>query len=475
MNHSILLENQSRRFDISLFRLICFSMFNAWQMGFIYFMGPSLVIDNRTPIPVDMDSATILIAAGYIIAIIYMIAFPQGVIWAQRVFTIGSLITIGGLFLPLPPATLLLLIYAHIFFCCTMIGFESFIICNMMTEKSAISHLTIAYSVALLIIALVQNDSVPISFSAFRLVVVVQLLMMLYFFFVLPTGKQACPRYVKKGDGILCPKHLFSGLCAIGVVTCLMMLCGPAAVADVENGVSIAYLSDAIGSLALYILYKTKKFHPMKVVPMLMSVSVIGYLLLFAAASVPGLTYLACACIGFGFVPCQFLPLYELILLKHYPSKFIVPACMLIAVITVVIQSAMVEVFRNDTQMLLLVYLMIMVILQLLYMSLAPFLLFSLKKKIVSSDVPASTQEAKEPDAPTPEAKLVDSLTPREKEVLDLISYGYSNGDIAKILFLSEHTVKDYTKKIYQKLNVHSRHAAAQVALRSRTDQEEKE
>ncbi|MBR3785877.1 MAG: response regulator transcription factor [Firmicutes bacterium] len=152
---------------------------------------------------------------------------------------------------------------------------------------------------------------------------------------------------------------------------------------------------------------------------------------------------------------------------------------MFIAVATVVIQSAMVEAFRDNTQMLLLVYLMIMVTLQLLYMHLAPFLIFSLTRKIVPADadasVPASAPATKQTKAVTPESKLIETLTAREKEVLDLISYGYSNGDIAKILFLSEHTVKDYTKKIYQKLDVHSRHAAAQMALRSRSSDEETE
>ena len=48
-------------------------------------------------------------------------------------------------------------------------------------------------------------------------------------------------------------------------------------------------------------------------------------------------------------------------------------------------------------------------------------------------------------------------------EVLELISCGYSNADIAKLLFISEHTVNDHTKKIYRKLNIHSRHAAASI------------
>ena len=64
------------------------------------------------------------------------------------------------------------------------------------------------------------------------------------------------------------------------------------------------------------------------------------------------------------------------------------------------------------------------------------------------------------------EDPLLAQLTAREREVLDLIGGGYSNRDIAKILFISEYTVNDHTKKIYRKLNVHSRHAAAQIINR---------
>ncbi len=68
----------------------------------------------------------------------------------------------------------------------------------------------------------------------------------------------------------------------------------------------------------------------------------------------------------------------------------------------------------------------------------------------------------------------LNSLTKGELEVLKLIAKGYRNSDIAKEMYISEHTVNDYTKKIYRKLNVHNRHAAAQVLLRynntSKTD-----
>lgn len=59
-----------------------------------------------------------------------------------------------------------------------------------------------------------------------------------------------------------------------------------------------------------------------------------------------------------------------------------------------------------------------------------------------------------------------DVLTKREIEVLELIARGFTNADIAKTLYISEHTVNDFTKKIYRKLNVHNRQAAAQLLHR---------
>ncbi|MBE6734720.1 MAG: response regulator transcription factor [Ruminococcaceae bacterium] len=59
----------------------------------------------------------------------------------------------------------------------------------------------------------------------------------------------------------------------------------------------------------------------------------------------------------------------------------------------------------------------------------------------------------------------LDNLTKRELEVLRLIAQGYRNADIAKAMYITDHTVNDYTKKIYRKLDVHSRHSAAQIYI----------
>jgi DNA-binding NarL/FixJ family response regulator len=55
-------------------------------------------------------------------------------------------------------------------------------------------------------------------------------------------------------------------------------------------------------------------------------------------------------------------------------------------------------------------------------------------------------------DAPTPE-----ELTPREREILTLMTEGFSNKEIAERLVLQPQTVKNYGHVIMQKLGVHSR------------------
>ena len=107
-----------------------------------------------------------------------------------------------------------------------------------------------------------------------------------------------------------------------------------------------------------------------------------------------------------------------------------------------------------------------------IYWHLSPYLVYTFQRKISSATTEKNTQAediaaAPVVSAPTVSANpLLSQLTARESEVLELISYGYSNRDIAKVLVISEHTVNDYTKKVYRKLNVHSRHAAAQLMLR---------
>jgi len=58
------------------------------------------------------------------------------------------------------------------------------------------------------------------------------------------------------------------------------------------------------------------------------------------------------------------------------------------------------------------------------------------------------------------------TLTERERQVLDLMASGATNGEIAGSLYLSPHTVKEHTSALYKKLDVRNRTEAVQRAQR---------
>ncbi len=275
MNTTILIENEKKRIDYPLSRLICFVMFTIWQMGFIFYMGPALTVDGKIPLPVDMDNTTTLIAVCYILNILWLTFIPGKYVYAARAGVVIALISDIGLFLPLSSDMLVLLLFS---------------------------------------------------------------------------------------------------------------------------------------------------------------------------IHTPALSLPACGLIGIGLISCALLPLFGVVLIKQYPSKYIPAIIMSFAVVAVLISSSMLEAFRDDINMLYMSYIAIVVIMAIIYLHLAPYMLRALNEKISNlTKVPEEVPQH------------LTSLTERELEVADLISRGYSNRDIAKMLFISEHTVKDHTKNIYRKLEIHSR------------------
>jgi len=68
--------------------------------------------------------------------------------------------------------------------------------------------------------------------------------------------------------------------------------------------------------------------------------------------------------------------------------------------------------------------------------------------------------------APAPDTTITSQLNDREKEVLGLLGKGLSNAEIARRIYLSEGTVRNYVSSIFEKLGVTDRTQAAILAIR---------
>ena len=59
-----------------------------------------------------------------------------------------------------------------------------------------------------------------------------------------------------------------------------------------------------------------------------------------------------------------------------------------------------------------------------------------------------------------------ETLSEKEKRIIDLVSRGYKNKEIADKLFLSEQTIKAHVSRIYKKLNVSNRSQLVSLVMK---------
>ncbi|WP_277996922.1 MULTISPECIES: response regulator [Bacillus cereus group] len=86
----------------------------------------------------------------------------------------------------------------------------------------------------------------------------------------------------------------------------------------------------------------------------------------------------------------------------------------------------------------------------------------------VISQVVRSSQQLQQVEDLTSDAQLFGLLTDRELEVLQQMAYGLRNGEIAKMLYIGESTVKTHVHRILHKFGVEDRTQAVVIAIRNR-------
>lgn len=77
--------------------------------------------------------------------------------------------------------------------------------------------------------------------------------------------------------------------------------------------------------------------------------------------------------------------------------------------------------------------------------------------RVAMAHLLADLRSTTTPLNPDPEQEKVAALSDREREVLDLVSQGLKNREIAERLFISDHTVRHHVAAIFMKLGVSSR------------------
>lgn len=70
-------------------------------------------------------------------------------------------------------------------------------------------------------------------------------------------------------------------------------------------------------------------------------------------------------------------------------------------------------------------------------------------------------------EGPGRHTPVLASLTPREREILTLIAQGHSNREIAKLLYVSESTVKNHISSIYKKVGLNGRSRLVLLAIQN--------
>jgi len=302
---------------------------------------------------------------------------------------------------------------------------------------------------------------------------------------------------------------LFAGIFMLVGLGCFSTLFGIAVAESITHGLSVLYLASAIYGVIVFLLWKRFNVTPLRSASVLLALSALGFIMAIASRFVPALALAACVLLGAGIICCWLNPFFCILIAKRYPSRFIAPAGIGIAFITVLIHTAVLEAMRHNITALYIVYLVIAVGLAIFYLMLQPYLLYSFRSRtlqdiigVVAEDTDEDKTAEPEPakartpllrTSPLPDHSRVvrqeteiaplkeeeplharrmkmlmnhapEPLTRREYQVADGIMRGLRHAEIAREMGILPVTINTYHKAIYSKFGIHTRQELFRLA-----------
>ena len=455
-----------KTFTVPVWILAFLQTFTIWQMGVIYYSSKVFTVNGVTPLPVSVDTAALPIAAGYLAGAALAYFLPRRVgLWA-RLLTVLSLVSILLMFAPLPETALAALYYFSVFTCVAFISVAAVLAINIYSLKTALKDGIIATLISAPFIALLHYQTFALDFRAFNILsAVIQVLILIGLTRIstrfeipfIPSQRKAAP-----GERAQAPVLLVAGTIFVFAVICLCVLFSSTTAESVENGISLFYISSAVWAALFAWLHFRKKINPFVLYTVFLGIAALGFILWLLPLS--AIKPISIVLQGADSCLCNLAWFIAAVLFEQWNKRMIAPGCVLIALVTVLLHSGLLEALRNDAHLLYAIYAGIALVLLVVYFLTEPYFrrVWIDVYKRTSEETKRPCLEAAPKDIAPPQTEETEPdprklLTTREAEVLTLAIRGYDNATIAKVLCISANTVKFHMKNIFQKMGVHNR------------------
>lgn len=448
-------EKQGYQIRISSSFLWMFTAcFIVWQLGVLFYSGTTMSLFGRTPIPLIEEDTTLIIGIGYIASIAFICLFPRKTVYAERIVLPAGLIATVLMLFPFSPEVLTILFYIEAFSCVFSIGTMASLASHLFTLETTWRDAIIGLSVGGILIAVLQNDFFPVSFTVFTLFSLVMIAALMLLHFLIP-AKIEVP-YVSRENHVQMPKILFWGTWMLNAFSTLLLCLASSFAESFTHGVSIYYISGAV--LALLAGYLKKRYggYAIKIFSTYFMLTIAGFILAAFSMQVPQIKPIACILLGFVVVLANYWIFFCAVAFKFYPTRFIGAMGAAQGLILALVHSGLLEVFRENAALLYGLYAVLAVLMMLCYYFLEPYFTYAWQQTKKTKE----TSELENGDKNNP----FSALSEQERILADLILRGYTESIIAREMNITLNTQKSYRKNLYAKLDIHTKRELFEMA-----------